>query len=52
MHHCWRAFAPLSPGSSSRVAVLRWRDAVSWRCESDKRIPAETPTGAEETLGK
>lgn len=54
--HCWRAFAPSSP----RLVFLRGGvktrggggDAVSWRRESDKRIPAETHTGAEETLGK
>lgn len=52
VRHCWRALLLLSAGSSSRAAVLRRRDAVSWRCESDKRIPAEAPTGAGATLGK
>lgn len=30
--------------------VLKQRDAVSWCSGSDKRIPAETPEGVEETL--
>lgn len=33
-----------------RTAALKPRDAVSWCCESDKRIPAETPRGTGETL--
>lgn len=52
VRHCWRALLLLSAGSSPRAAALRRRDAVSWRCESDKRIPAEAPTGAEATLAK
>lgn len=36
--------------SCPRTAALKPRDAVSWCCESDKRIPAETPRGAGETL--
>lgn len=43
--HCGR-FLFLSP----HTAVLKQRDAVSWCFGSDKRIPAETPEGVEETL--
>lgn len=37
---------------SPLTLVLKQRDAVSWGCESDKRIPAETPKGDEETVRK
>lgn len=38
--------------SPPHTLVLKQRDAVSWGCGSDKRIPAETPKGVEETLRK
>lgn len=37
---------------SPHTLVLKQRDAVSWCCGSDKRIPAETPKGVEETVRK
>lgn len=37
---------------SPHTLVLKQRYAVSWCCGSDKRIPAETPKGDEETVRK
>lgn len=39
-------------GLSPHTLVLKQRDAISWRCASDKRIPAEAPTGDEERVRK